>query len=206
MKSRKSSRINFNVQPKGGKLPPTKIGKNSNIRSFTVIYAGNIIGKNFQTGHGVLIRECNQIGDDVSIGSHSVVEHHVRIGNNVRIHSGAFIPEYSKLENDCWIGPHAVLTNAKFPASKTTKNHLVGPIIKKGAKIGAGSIIGPGVTVGENSLVGMGSVVTKDIPPATVIYGIPAKVIGRVDKLKYTDGTNPYPPLKKLDKIANVKK
>lgn len=193
MKIKKDIKVDINVQPKGGKLPPTKIGRNSTIRSFTVIYAGSIIGENFQTGHGVLIRECNQIGNNVSIGGHSVIEHHVYIGNGVRIHSGAFIPEHSRLEDCCWIGPHVVLTNAKFPASKTTKEHLTGPIIKRGAKIGAGAIIGPGVTIGENSVIGMGSVVTRDVPPESLAYGTPARVMGRVNKLKYVDGKIPYP-------------
>ena len=58
----------------------TQIGQGAVIRSHTVIYAGNIIGNNFQTGHGVLIREENIIGDHVSIGSHSVIEHHVKSG------------------------------------------------------------------------------------------------------------------------------
>ena len=73
----------------------TRIGHSANIRSHTVIYAGNLIGQGLQTGHGVLIRELNQIGDNVSIGSHSVIEHHVQIGHGVRIHSNVFIPEYS---------------------------------------------------------------------------------------------------------------
>jgi UDP-3-O-[3-hydroxymyristoyl] glucosamine N-acyltransferase len=47
----------------------TVIGDNSVIRSGTVIYAGNIIGENFNTGHNVVIREENKIGANVSIGT-----------------------------------------------------------------------------------------------------------------------------------------
>ena len=52
----------------------TTIGEGSTIRSHTVIYAGNVIGSNFQTGNKVNIRESNQIGNNVSIGTLSVVE------------------------------------------------------------------------------------------------------------------------------------
>ena len=58
-------------------------------------------------------------------------------------------------------------------------------IIKKNAYIGAGAIILPGVTIGESSIVAAGAVVTKDVPPRTIVTGIPAKVVGSIDeKLK----------------------
>src|SRR6185436_6699541 len=108
----------------------TRIGSNAYINSHTVIYAGNKIGRNFRAGHGVLIREENEIGDDVSIGSGSNVEHHVRIGSRVRLHSNVFVPELTILEDDCWLGPNVVLTNAKYPASQTTKEELVSPYVE----------------------------------------------------------------------------
>jgi acetyltransferase-like isoleucine patch superfamily enzyme len=159
---------------------PTIIGNDPQIRSHTIIYAGNQIGDNFITGHGVLIREYNQIGNDVSIGSGTIIEHHCLIGNRVRIHSGAFIPEYSALHDDCWIGPNVVLTNAKYPRSKHVKDNLIGPVIHSHAIIGANSTILPGVQVGEGSLVGAGSVVTSDVPPFTVVVGNPAKLIKKI--------------------------
>jgi acetyltransferase-like isoleucine patch superfamily enzyme len=166
-------------------LPPTTIGDNANIRSHTVVYYGNKIGRNFQTGHGAMIRELNDIGDDVSVGTGSIVEHHVRIGDRVRLHSHVFVPEYSVLEDDCWIGPHVVLTNARYPKSPRAKDELVGPHIERGAKIGANSTILPGVRIGENALVGSGSVVTKDVPAGAVVVGNPARVINNVSNLPY---------------------
>jgi UDP-3-O-[3-hydroxymyristoyl] glucosamine N-acyltransferase len=56
-----------------GTEPETIIGDNSHLRSFTVIYAGNKIGENFQTGNKANIREHNTIGNNVSIGNLSVV-------------------------------------------------------------------------------------------------------------------------------------
>lgn len=170
----------------------TIIGDNANIRSHTVIYSGNKIGNNFQTGHGVLIRENNLIGNEVSIGSHSIIEHHVKIGNNVRIQGNTFIPEYSTIEDDAWIGPCITFTNAKYPASIDSKKHLKGPIIMEKARIGGGAVLLPGIIIGRKVLVGAGSVVTKDISDGKVVVGNPARVIKEINNLKHPDGKKVY--------------
>jgi acetyltransferase-like isoleucine patch superfamily enzyme len=169
---------------KDGELA-TVIGDGAVIRSHTVIYAGNVIGRNFQTGNKVNIRESNQIGNDVSIGTLSVIEHHVQIADRVRIHTQVFVPEFSVLEEGCWLGPNVVLTNAKYPLSPGVKDQLVGPVIRKGAKIGANVTVLPGVVIGENALVGAGSVVTKDVPPGAVVVGNPARIIRSISELPY---------------------
>jgi acetyltransferase-like isoleucine patch superfamily enzyme len=175
------------VPPRGhavGELE-TVIGDGGQFRSHTVIYAGNRIGRNFQTGNKVNIRELNTIGDDVSVGTLSVIEHHVDIGNRVRIHSQVFVPEYSILEEECWLGPNVVLTNARYPLSLDAKKSLKGPVIRRRAKIGANVTILPGVEVGENALVGAGSVVVRDVPPGAVVVGNPAKIIKDIKDLPY---------------------
>ncbi|HEY3161936.1 MAG TPA: acyltransferase [Vicinamibacterales bacterium] len=177
------------VAPRGaqdGELA-TVIGERAVIRSHTVIYAGNVIGRNFQTGNKVNIRESNRIGDNVSIGTLSVVEHHVEIGNGVRIHTQVFIPEFSVLEDGCWIGPNVVLTNAKYPLSPGVKDSLVGPVIRRNAKIGANATLLPGVVIGEGALVGAGAVVVRDVPPGAVVVGNPGRVIRHVSDLPYSN-------------------
>ena len=175
------------VPPRGasnGELPIV-IGAGSIIRSHAVIYAGNTIGRHFQTGNKVNIRESNRIGDNVSIGTLSVIEHHVEIADGVRIHTQVFIPEFSVLEEGCWIGPNVVFTNAKYPLSPGVKDRLAGPIVRRGAKIGANSTLLPGVVIGENALVGAGSVVVHDVPAGAVVVGNPARVIRHVSELPY---------------------
>jgi acetyltransferase-like isoleucine patch superfamily enzyme len=159
----------------------TIIGDGSVIRAGTIIYAGNQIGVNFQTGNKANIRELNQIGDNVSIGTLSVLEHHITIKDGVRIHSQVFVPEYSIIEERCWLGPNVVLTNARYPNHPRTKKELKGVFIKKNAKIGANTTILPGVVIGRNSLIGAGSVVTKDIVDNMVAAGNPALVLREVD-------------------------
>jgi acetyltransferase-like isoleucine patch superfamily enzyme len=160
------------------------IGRNAVIRSHTIIYAGSTIGDDFQTGHGALIREDNEIGDAVSVGSHSVIEHHVRLANGVRIHTGAFVPEFSVLEEDAWVGPHVTFTNATYPRSRDAKETLRGPHLMRGAKIGANASLLPGVVIGVDALVGAGSVVTQDVPDRMIVAGNPATVIGSIDDVE----------------------
>lgn len=175
------------IPPRGfqsGELP-TIIGRNAIIRSHSIIYSGNKIGDNFQTGHHTIIRESNVIGNDVSVGTNSVLEHSISIANRIRIHSNAFIPEYSILADDCWIGPNVVFTNAVYPKSPNVKETLKGPRIGKNAKIGANATLLPGIIVGDYSLVGAGSVVTKNVGERCVVVGNPAREINKLDDLPY---------------------
>jgi acetyltransferase-like isoleucine patch superfamily enzyme len=202
------------VPPMGkedGELP-TIFGENSIIRSHTVIYAGNQIGNNFQTGHDVFIREKNEIGNNVSVGTKTVIEHHVKIEDDVRIHCQCFIPEFTILKKACWIGPKVVFTNALYPKAKRTKEFLRGVLVEEGAKIGANSTILPGVRIGANALIGSGSVVTKDVLPGKVMAGNPAKIIKDVSDLKWDDGDIVYKDLssdvsvsENNEKITNYK-
>jgi len=171
------------VSPAKGEAGKLIIGDNAIIRSHTVIYAGCNIGNEFQTGHGVLIRENNTIGDNVSIGSHSVLEIENRIGSNVRIHSNCFIPEFVIIEDGAWIGPSVTVLNVPHPPCPRFADCAKSVHIKRNAKIGGNVTIGPRLTIGRNSLIGMGSVVTTDIPDDVLAFGNPARVIKLIREL-----------------------
>nr|AQS32432.1 hypothetical protein [uncultured archaeon] len=178
-------------EPPKGKNPGELkliIGKNALIRPLTVIYAGSVIGDNFQTGTHAYIRENNKIGNNVVIGSGAKLEQGHKIGDNVTIHTACILGEYSIIEDNAWIGPNVIFYNDLHPPCPKYRECIGAPVIKKNAKIGARSSIFPGVTIGENSIVGANSLVTKNVPPNSVVIGSPAKVIKKVDELKCFKG------------------
>ena len=164
------------------------IGKNALVRPLTIIYAGSVIGDNFQTGTHVYIREDNKIGDNVVIGSGAKIEQGHKIGDNVTIHTASILGEYSVIEDNAWIGPNVIFYNDLHPPCPRYKECIGAPVIKKNVKIGARSSIFPGVTVGKNSIVGANSIVTKNVPDNSVAIGNPAKVVKKVDELNCFKG------------------
>ena len=155
------------------------IGDNALIRSGSVVYSDVKIGNNFKTGHNALVRENTEIGDNVLVGSNSVVDGYCRIGNNVSIQTNAYITAFTTIEDNVFIGPRVVTANDKYMV-KGAK--LIGPTIKKGARIGANATLLPGVIVGEGAVVGSASVVTKDVPAGMTVVGNPAREIKRTSK------------------------
>ena len=153
-------------------LSPTVIGADAVIRSGTVIYAVVRIGDGLQTGHNVVIREQNEIGHRLNIWNNSAIDYGCTIGHNVKIHNNVYICQHTVIEDDVFIAPGVMTTNDLYPVNY---EGLKGPIIRRGARIGANATLLPGVTIGEGALIGAGSVVTKDIPPRTIAYGSPAR-------------------------------
>ena len=162
-----------------GKGGDVVIGGQAKIRSGSIIYQAVKIGNHFETGHYVIIREENEIGDSVSIWTHTIVDYGCRIGNRVKIHSNGYIAQYTVIEDDVFIAPGTTFANDKYPVS----DHLEGPRIKRGARIGVNVTLLPGVVIGEEALVGAGSVVTKDVPDRVVVVGNPARVIATIDEV-----------------------
>jgi acetyltransferase-like isoleucine patch superfamily enzyme len=152
------------------------IGDNALIRSGTVIYSNVKIGNGFKTGHNALVRENSELGDNVLIGTNSVVDGNCKIGNNVSVQTDAYITAYTIIEDNVFIGPRVVTTNDKYMYYGAK---LIGPTIKKGARIGANSTLLPGVIIGEGAVIGSGSVVTKDVPAGATVVGNPARVLLR---------------------------
>jgi acetyltransferase-like isoleucine patch superfamily enzyme len=149
------------------------LGKNVSLAKFVNLY-GCIVGDNSKIGAFVEIQKNSKIGCNCKISSHSFICEGVEIEDNVFIgHGVIFINDkYPRSIND----DGTIQTEADWEVSKT--------FVRKGASIGSNASILCGVTIGEDAIVGAGSVVTKNVPPFTIVAGNPIRVIRSVATLK----------------------
>ena len=106
------------------------------------------------------------------------------IGKNVIINKGATIlsPGQVVIEDNVLIGPEVKITTVDHDLlDRHNLFHFGKVTIKENAWICIGAIICPGVTIGKNAVVAAGAVVTKDVEPNTIVGGVPAKVIKKID-------------------------
>jgi acetyltransferase-like isoleucine patch superfamily enzyme len=158
--------------------PDVKLGENVKIHNFVNLYG------------------C-EIGDDTKIGVFVEVQKNARIGKRCKISSHTFICEGVTIEDNVFIGHSVVFINDTYPRAtnpngllQTEEDWKVEPIlVKKGASIGSNCTILSNVTIGENAIVGAGSVVTKDVPPNTIVAGNPARVFRDIESLPQPEKT-----------------
>ena len=145
------------------------------------------MGTNVKIFNFVNLYDCD-IGDNSRVGAFVEIQKGAKIGRNVKISTHTFICEGVTIEDDVFVGHNVSFINDKFPRS-TVNGHLqtdtdwtcVATLVKRGASIGTSATILCGVTIGENAIVGAGSVVTKDVAPSTVVAGVPARFLRRLD-------------------------
>tara|TARA_B100000519_G_scaffold76747_1_gene66217 strand:+ start:1477 stop:1995 length:519 start_codon:yes stop_codon:yes gene_type:complete len=143
------------------------------------------IGADTKIWHFSHIQSGSAIGSSCSIGQNVNIGNNVRIGNHVKIQNNVSVYEGVELEDYVFCGPSMVFTNIKIPRSEFPQRgseYYDKTIVKKSASIGANATILCGVTIGEYALIGSGAVVTKDVPPYSLVVGNPGKVIGKVNK------------------------
>ncbi len=141
-----------------------QIGEGTRIWGFSHVLKGAVIGKH-----------CN-------VGEHVFIENRVRIGNGCTIKNGISIWDTVTLEDSVFLGPYVVFTNDLRPRAfiKRGIENFLPTTLKRGCTVGANTTIICGITVGEFSMVGAGSVLTKDVAPHALVFGNPAKGVGRV--------------------------
>lgn len=128
------------------------------------------------------------IGENTKIGTFVEIQKGVTIGKNCKISSHTFICEGVMIEDEVFIGHNVTFINDVYPRATEANGKLqtetdwvcIPTRVKAGASIGSGATLLCGITVGENAIVGAGSVVTKDVPPNTIVAGNPARVLRKI--------------------------
>ncbi len=145
------------------------------------------LGKDVKIFDFVNLYGCS-IDNNTKIGTFVEIQKNASIGKNCKISSHTFICEGVYIEDNVFVGHNVTFINDKHPRSvneegtmQTESNwEVIETFVKKGASIGSSSTILCGITIGENAIVGAGAVVTKDVPPNTIVAGVPAKVIKEI--------------------------
>jgi UDP-2-acetamido-3-amino-2,3-dideoxy-glucuronate N-acetyltransferase len=150
-------------------------------RGVGIVQGANVqIGVNCAIWNYVVIGDNSKIGDNTIIGSFVDLGKEVTLGKNCNIQAHVTISNGCVLGDNVFIAPNSSLLNDKYPKS----TFMTPPVIKDGAAIGGGVTILPNVTVGEKAVVGGGSVVTKDVPPRTVVAGCPARRVMSLEQFE----------------------
>ena len=129
-----------------------------------------------------------EIGDESKIGTFVEIQKGAKIGRRCKISSHTFICEGVTIEDEVFIGHGVMFTNDLNPRATTADGSLqteadwqcLKTLVKRGAAIGSGATLLCGITIGERAVVGAGAVVTKDVPPGSVVAGNPARVLRKV--------------------------
>lgn len=130
-----------------------------------------------------------RVGAGSRIGAFVEIQRNAVVGRNCKISSHSFICEGVTLEDGVFVGHGVMFTNDLYPRAVTVDGALqsdadwtvIPTTVKRLASIGSNATILAGVVIGEGALVGAGAVVTRDVPDFSIVAGVPATVVGRVD-------------------------
>lgn len=150
--------------------PDVKLGPNVKLSSFINLYG------------------C-EIGENTKIGAFVEIQKNARVGKNCKISSHTFICEGVTIEDHVFVGHGVTFINDTYPRATSQDGRLqteadwkVEPtLIREGASIGSGATILSRITIGERAIVGAGSVVTRDVPPDSIVAGNPARVLRSIE-------------------------
>jgi UDP-2-acetamido-3-amino-2,3-dideoxy-glucuronate N-acetyltransferase len=155
--------------------PPLQIGEQATIAAGAVVVAGARIGARAFVGDQAHVRERAVIGEESAIGRGSQVDFDVTVGARVRVQTGCYLAARSLVEDDVFVAPGVVTTNDRHATRHGPDYELEGVVLRRACRLGGGAVLLPGIEVGEEALVAAGAVVTKDVPPRTVVVGVPAR-------------------------------
>ncbi|BDG48213.1 MULTISPECIES: 2,3,4,5-tetrahydropyridine-2,6-dicarboxylate N-acetyltransferase [Parageobacillus] len=125
---------------------------------------------------GAIIRDQVEIGDNAVIMMGAVINIGAVVGEGTMIDMNAVLGGRATVGKNCHVGAGAVLAGVIEPPSAKPV------VVEDDVVIGANAVILEGVTVGKGAVVAAGAVVVEDVPPYTVVAGVPARVIKKIDE------------------------
>lgn len=156
------------------------------IHPTAIVDDGAIVGEGTRIWHWCHIMKDTIIGTNCNIGENAFIESGVKLGNGVKVKNNVALYSGIECEDGVFLGPNCVFTNVSNPRSFIErKSEFKKTVIKHGATIGANATIVCGHDIGEYAFVGAGSVVTKTVPPYTMVVGNPARFYSYVCKCGY---------------------
>lgn len=141
------------------------------------------IGDGTKVWINVQIREHARVGAKCVLSKDVYVDHSVVIGDRCKIQNGVAVYHGVTLGNDVFVGPNAVFTNDRVPRAFNADWKITPTLVKEGASIGANATVVCGIELGEYCMVAAGAVVTRSVPPYTLVAGNPARPIAKIDRL-----------------------
>jgi UDP-2-acetamido-3-amino-2,3-dideoxy-glucuronate N-acetyltransferase len=154
----------------------------THIHPSATIDSGAKIGDGSMVWVNVQIREGAKIGKNCVLSKDVYVDCNVKIGDDCKIQNSVSIYDGVTIESQVFVGPNASFTNDKVPRAVNTNWKITKTLVQQGASLGANCTIICGTVIGEYSMIAAGSVVTKDVPPYTLVAGNPARIVAKIDK------------------------
>jgi UDP-2-acetamido-3-amino-2,3-dideoxy-glucuronate N-acetyltransferase len=160
--------------------PGVEIGGGALIGGHVVIHGYARVGPGARIGDHAQIRDGAEIGAGSTIGSFSSVDPGVVVGERVSVQTRCYLTGGTVIEDDVFVGPGVTLTNDNSMDRHEPGFEFEGPLLRRACRIGGGAVLCPGVEIGEEAFVAAGAVVTADVPPRTVVMGVPARPVREV--------------------------
>jgi acetyltransferase-like isoleucine patch superfamily enzyme len=157
---------------------PTVLEDGCVVCAGAIVFAGARICAGAIVGDQAHVRERATLGPGSVLGRGSAIGSDARVGARVSIQTNVWLTSHSVVEDDVFVGPGVVTTNDDEMGRSRPADELEAPVLRRGCKIGGGAILTPGVEIGEGAFVAAGAVVTKDVPPRTLVMGVPAVPVG----------------------------
>jgi hypothetical protein len=164
-------------------LKPARIGSFCQIGAHVTIYAQAEIGERNLIADLATVRENVEIGSLNIIGRNCCIENYVKIGDRNKFETNSYITAYSSVEDYCFVAPCVATSNDNYMARDPKRyDYFKGITMKRGSRIGVNATILPGKIIGEDGTVAAGAVVSRDVEPARIVLGNPARDFREVPK------------------------